>query len=232
MMTRIAPTVGRKLYFYPGEDKSVHRFDDQPIDATIIYVWPQAPTQEGQSDIPQLLNLHVIDHTGTQQTKTSVPLIQDGEDVPSVGNYAMWMPFQVGQAKAQNEPGVLQVAPFGVPVPQTLDQLLVPSTQTNPGLTQNTQQGSQYTPSFQGALSALKDGRRVARAGWNGKGMFLYLVPANSYPAQTGAAKAYFGENALVPYGAYLAMKTAQENVVPWLASQTDILAEDWEVLL
>ena len=61
--------------------------------------------------------------------------------------------------------------------------------------------------------------------------MFIYLVPANNYPAQTGAAKSHFGEDALVPYGAYLAMKTAQDNVVPWLASQTDILATDWEVV-
>lgn len=91
---------------------------------------------------------------------------------------------------------------------------------------------STYRPttamSFGHALEALKAGNRVARIGWNGKGMFLYLVPANAYPAQTGAAKAYWGEAALVPYGAYIAMKTAQENVVPWLASQTDVLAEDW----
>lgn len=87
------------------------------------------------------------------------------------------------------------------------------------------------TGTFGDALTALHRGDRVARVGWNGKGMFLYLVPANSYPAQTGAAKAYWGENALVPYGAYIAMKTAQENVVPWLASQTDILANDWIVL-
>lgn len=81
---------------------------------------------------------------------------------------------------------------------------------------------------FGQALEALKAGKRVARTGWNGKGMFLYLVPANSYPAQTGAAKLYWGDDALVPYGAYIAMKTAQENVVPWLASQTDVLTEDW----
>jgi hypothetical protein len=86
--------------------------------------------------------------------------------------------------------------------------------------------------SFSDALVALKLGNRIHRAGWNGKGMFLYLVPANSYPAQTGAAKAYWGEDALVPYGAYIAMKTAQENVVPWLASQTDVLAEDWEIVI
>jgi hypothetical protein len=81
------------------------------------------------------------------------------------------------------------------------------------------------------AIEALKKGLKVARAGWNGKGMFIYLVPANSYPAQTGAAKSYWGDNALVPYGAYIAMKTAQANVVPWLASQTDVLSEDWEII-
>lgn len=87
---------------------------------------------------------------------------------------------------------------------------------------------------FSDALLALKQGGAVARSGWNGKGMFLYLVPApeKGYPAQTGVAKMFFGENALVPYGAYLAMKTADGIVVPWLASQTDILAEDWQSLV
>jgi hypothetical protein len=80
---------------------------------------------------------------------------------------------------------------------------------------------------FGAALFLLKDGRKVARAGWSGKGMFLYHVPANTYPAQTNAAKSYFGTEG-VPYGAYIAMKTAQDNVIPWLASQTDMLAEDW----
>ena len=93
---------------------------------------------------------------------------------------------------------------------------------------------------FQNALNALEVGHKVGRTGWNGKGMWLYLVPANSYPAQTDAAKEYWKDKdtgtaesgvPLVPYGAYIAMKTAQENVVPWLASQTDILAKDWEIL-
>jgi hypothetical protein len=83
--------------------------------------------------------------------------------------------------------------------------------------------------SFGHALEALKAGCSVARSGWNGKGMFLYFVPANSYPAQTDVAKKFIGET--VPYGAYIAMKTAQGNVVPWLASQTDIVAEDWQVI-
>lgn len=98
---------------------------------------------------------------------------------------------------------------------------------------------------FGDAIHAMKNGKKVAREGWNGKGMWLYYVPANSYPAQTEAAKNYWGTKdvphtfvgdaqqsvPLVPYGAYIAMKTAQENVVPWLASQTDMLAEDWETV-
>lgn len=81
---------------------------------------------------------------------------------------------------------------------------------------------------FGEAIKELKAGNKVARTGWNGKGMFLYYVPANSYKAETEAARATFGE--MVPYGAYIAMKTAQNNVVPWLASQTDVLAEDWVI--
>lgn len=76
------------------------------------------------------------------------------------------------------------------------------------------------------ALSILRNGRKVARNGWNGKRMFLYLVPANTYPAQTQVAKESIGET--VDYQAYIAMKTVQGTVVPWLASQTDILADDW----
>lgn len=84
---------------------------------------------------------------------------------------------------------------------------------------------------FGTALSALKDGKRVARAGWNGKGMFAYLVPANSYPAQTGAAKAFFGEGGMVPYNAYLALKGADDTVSTWAPSGSDALAEDWQIV-
>ncbi len=95
--------------------------------------------------------------------------------------------------------------------------------------------------SFGHAIAALEAGHKVSRAGWNGRGMWLYLVPANSYPAQTEAAKGYWKERQpiqsenmtaiMVPYGAYIAMKTATENVIPWLASQTDVLAKDWGIV-
>ena len=87
--------------------------------------------------------------------------------------------------------------------------------------------------SFGDAVAALKEGLRVERAGWNGKGMFLYYVPENKYPANRNEQATMIGmfKDDMVPYGAYIAMKTAQNNVVPWLASQTDVLAEDWQIV-
>lgn len=80
--------------------------------------------------------------------------------------------------------------------------------------------------SFGQAVEALKEGHRVFREGWNGKGMYLYHVPAQEYPAQTEAAKIQFGEK--VPYRDYLALKTAQNDVATWSPSSSDVLANDW----
>ena len=92
-----------------------------------------------------------------------------------------------------------------------------------------------YRPSsgltFGDALQALKAGKRVARVGWNGKGMFVYYAPASTYQARTAAAIEYFGENAYVPYAPYLALKGVDEQVSPWVPSINDVLAEDWVVL-
>ena len=85
--------------------------------------------------------------------------------------------------------------------------------------------------SFGMAIEALKLGEKVARAGWNGAGQFVYLVPAASYPAQTGIAKAHFGADAMVPYRAYLALKTAQGDVATWAPSVSDCLAGDWQIV-
>lgn len=69
---------------------------------------------------------------------------------------------------------------------------------------------------FGDALAHLKSGSSCARAGWNGKGMWVKLQVPDS------------GSKMGLPY---LYMKTAQDLLVPWLASQTDILAEDWCVV-
>ena len=105
---------------------------------------------------------------------------------------------------------------------------------------------------FGQAIEALKQGKRVARQGWNGKGMFIFMRPAdelevgfvidkvkslpqsvkdffkardeNEAPSEQGLTK--------VKFGSYLCMYAADGSIVNgWLASQTDILSNDWCIL-
>lgn len=81
---------------------------------------------------------------------------------------------------------------------------------------------------FGKAIEALKEGKRVARAGWNGKGMFLFLVAGSNFVVNREPLMSIMGEGAMVTYRPHIDMKDAEGKVVPWLASQTDMLAEDW----
>ncbi|MEC4091606.1 DUF2829 domain-containing protein [Pseudoalteromonas rubra] len=83
---------------------------------------------------------------------------------------------------------------------------------------------------FGAATFLAKRGFRVARKGWNGKGMFVYVVDPGEYPAKMDAIKNVFPEDK-VPYGQYWAIKTAQGPVVPWAPSSSDSLAEDWVIV-
>jgi hypothetical protein len=88
------------------------------------------------------------------------------------------------------------------------------------------------TLNFGGALDALKSGNKVARSGWNGKGMFLFLVPGSTFKVNRPPLLGIYPEGTEINYCPHIDMKTADEKVVPWLASQTDVLAEDWQVVL
>lgn len=81
---------------------------------------------------------------------------------------------------------------------------------------------------FGQALTLLKQGIRVARKGWNGKGMFLYLVNGSTFKVNRPPLLGIYPEGTEINYGAHIDMKTADDTCVPWLASQTDVLAEDW----
>lgn len=81
---------------------------------------------------------------------------------------------------------------------------------------------------FGDALLALERGQAVQRMGWNGKGMFVYLVPANAYPATSSVAIERFGHGSMVPYNAYLAIKNVDGTVSTWAPSCADALAKDW----
>lgn len=62
------------------------------------------------------------------------------------------------------------------------------------------------------AVERMREGKHVRRAGWNGKGMWLAYVRQD------------------LPWLPYVQMRTAQGHHVPWLCSQTDLLATDWEL--
>ena len=87
---------------------------------------------------------------------------------------------------------------------------------------------------FGEAIEALKAGHKIARTGWNGKGMFLYYVGPGRYPPSTPPGTEIAAEHLdfRVPYRSYIAMFTVARDVVPWVASQSDILEEDWVIVL
>ena len=87
---------------------------------------------------------------------------------------------------------------------------------------------------FGHAIAMLKIGRKVARAGWNGKGMYLAMqkgypdgIPINRNTAEaTGLPEA-----TVCRFDPYVILRTAQGSFIPWNCSQADMLVEDWEVL-
>jgi hypothetical protein len=86
-------------------------------------------------------------------------------------------------------------------------------------------------PNFSSALNWIKSGKKVAREGWNGKGMFIFLVPGSTFKVNRPPLLGIYPEGTEIKYHAHIDMKTADGQVVPWLCSQTDMLAEDWEVV-
>ena len=84
---------------------------------------------------------------------------------------------------------------------------------------------------FSEALVELKAGNKVCRSGWNGKGMFIFLVPGSIFKVNRPPLLGIYPDGTEINYHAHIDMKTADNKVVPWLCSQTDMLAEDWQIL-
>ncbi len=99
---------------------------------------------------------------------------------------------------------------------------------------------------FGQAIEAVKQGKLIAREGWNGKGMFVFQRPADELDPVfitdkvKSLPQAYkdtlknvtFSEGEKIKFTAYLCMKAADNSVVNgWLASQTDMLSSDWCIL-
>ena len=102
---------------------------------------------------------------------------------------------------------------------------------------------------FGEALEAVKQGRLIARQDWNGKGMFVFMRPADELSINfivhvvkslPNAVKGYFADQTRlgldgddkIKFTPYLCLKAADNSIVNgWLASQTDMLANDWHIL-
>jgi hypothetical protein len=100
---------------------------------------------------------------------------------------------------------------------------------------------------FGQAIEALKEGKIVRRTGWNGKGMFLFIRPEFVCDIETFkkivsvpdnakeliVTSTYDIYNPTFKFTGYISMFAADKSIVNgWLASQTDMLSEDWEVIL
>lgn len=99
----ITPTPGRVVWYHPSQDEiNAAQFacsdPSQPLAATVAYVWND-----------RMVNLSVVDQNGNQFRRTSVALVQPGDEPKhtSEGPFATWMPYQIGQAKAAADVGTV-----------------------------------------------------------------------------------------------------------------------------
>lgn len=81
---------------------------------------------------------------------------------------------------------------------------------------------------FSSALVMIRGGHRMARRGWNGKGMFLFLVNGSRFAVNRAPLLGIYPEGTVIDYRPHIDMRTADGQIVPWVASQSDLLEDDW----
>ncbi len=81
---------------------------------------------------------------------------------------------------------------------------------------------------FSQALNHVKKGGKAQRANWNGKAMFIFLVGGSTFKVNRKPLLGIYKEGTVIEYRSHIDMVTADGSVVPWLASQSDLLENDW----
>lgn len=81
---------------------------------------------------------------------------------------------------------------------------------------------------FGQAIAALKSGRRVARTGWNGKDMFLFLVPGSRFEVNRAPLLGIYPAGTVIDYRPHIDMRFPDGTVGVWSVAMGDVLAEDW----
>lgn len=153
--------------------------------------------------------------------KQAFQLIKEGHKIklPSWGGYWYWDNNKETIMIHCKDGNVLDIRETEVVEYTTLnicsDEWILADEENTPIL------GGVTTFNFGEAIKYLKRGLKVARKGWNGKGMFLTL-------ALTPPTTSMYIDGEYYAFLPYIQMKTADNKIVPWLASQTDVLAEDY----
>lgn len=81
------------------------------------------------------------------------------------------------------------------------------------------------------ALEALKRGEKVARAGWNGKGMFVFLVAGSQFQVSRAPLLGIFPEGTAINYRPHIDIKGVDGSISTWVPSIGDVMAEDWQIV-
>lgn len=80
------------------------------------------------------------------------------------------------------------------------------------------------------AVKQMKNGQRVSRVGWNGKKMWLTIICGDREPKELASGRAIGSGWGDMKMADYVVMKTATGEFIPWLCSQSDLLATDWGI--
>lgn len=240
--------VGLAVLFFSGAAYANSRGiagsgNDFPMAATVAHV---------HSD--NMVNLAVLDRNGASFSVTSVPIYPDSAAIPPLqdgGFYATWLADDIGVTERQHlrvelvrdlikqgsSPHEIERHLRYVEKAIFVDDVKPIQQQVDIQKTDSTENiGTSLT--FGEALAALKSGHKVARAGWNGKDMWLsisrpepFTIPAENFwsPHNRRYAEQNGGKATVLPS---ITMKIATgEILMGWLASQTDMLAEDWAIV-
>lgn len=82
---------------------------------------------------------------------------------------------------------------------------------------------------FSEALNLIKTGHKLARTGWNGKGMFVYLVQGSEFTVNRKPLNEIFEEGTVVKYRPHIDLKAIDGTCGVWSPNNSDVLADDWE---
>ena len=88
--------------------------------------------------------------------------------------------------------------------------------------------GDTCSMNFSCALDYIKQGSRLARAGWNGKGMFVFLVPGSAFCVNREPLLSILGEGTKVKYAPHIDIRRPDGVISVWQPSMGDVMAEDW----